>query len=87
MIASLQSVTATFRQNLRGQLVWLECCPNWACATVYAERIHHLIVAAHRAGDTPHLQMLIDGLNGDNAGNCGLVIAQWLERTEEKVDA
>lgn len=72
--------TASFRQNLIGQLIWLEVCPHWACAEVYAARIHPLIVQQKR--DDPSsatLQDLIERLNETEPHKWWVTIKNWLE--------
>ena len=87
MKAIPQTTTATFRQLLAGQLVWLECCPQWACAEVYAQRIHPLIVAEYRENREGIIADLVRELNAGEAGSCGWLIANWLDKTAEKTNA
>lgn len=79
-------IRATFRQQLEGCLVDLRCAPHWAIPAIYAAKIHPIILEASRGivgvDATPSQSAiidLIDRLNHDNAGNCGVVIQRWLQ--------
>ncbi len=71
----------TFRQAIKGQLVWLEYCPSWACAEVYSQRIHPIVIAAWRNGgsDKVDAEDLLDYLEEVSAMDAVGVILKWLD--------
>jgi hypothetical protein len=82
MKASPQPVTASFRQNLRGQLKWLARCPAMAVPMVYADRIHPLIANS----DDPEAEAFYVNMVGVSPGGVYEAAMAWLDRTEPKTD-